>query len=154
MTSNSGCTLRLILTHTICYTPITFDDNDRLNRDSSAGTPTEIRCRTCCISGWRRSKPHTVLDRVGLRFHTERTEIRTPSNEFFCQFKRRTSSFSNCFDSLEPETGETVFKHLAGSMFQTPTDSRCRSPDLLDPQRRRLPSHPYERLVRARGRRV
>ena len=49
----------------------------------------------------------TALDRTGLRFQYERHGNRNSAERVFCEIKRRTSSFSNCFSHVEPATAET-----------------------------------------------
>jgi len=55
----------------------------------------------------------TALARAGLRFQTERTGNRNAIERIFREFKRRTSSFSNCFSHVEPETAENWLQAFA-----------------------------------------
>ncbi|WP_425601450.1 IS6 family transposase [Halorubrum salinum] len=48
----------------------------------------------------------TALARAGLRFQTERHGNRNAIERIFRELKRRTSSFSNCFSHVEPQTVE------------------------------------------------
>ncbi|MBB6644716.1 IS6 family transposase [Halobellus ruber] len=56
----------------------------------------------------------TALTRAGLRFQTERNGNRNAIERIFREFKRRTSSFSNCFSHAEPETAEKWLQAFAG----------------------------------------
>jgi len=56
---------------------------------------------------------HTALQRAGLRFHVERSGNRNSVERIFREIKRRTSSFSNCFSHVEPETAENWLQSLA-----------------------------------------
>jgi putative transposase len=47
-----------------------------------------------------------VLYRAEFRFQTERHGNRNAAERDFREIKRRTSSFSNCFSHVEPETAE------------------------------------------------
>ncbi|WP_311174016.1 IS6 family transposase [Halobellus ordinarius] len=53
----------------------------------------------------------TALARVGLRFQIERNGNRNTIERIFREFKRRTSSFSNCFS--QPETAENWLQAFA-----------------------------------------
>ncbi|RLM53511.1 IS6 family transposase [Halobellus sp. Atlit-31R] len=55
----------------------------------------------------------TALARAGLRFQTERTGNRNAIERIFREFKRRTSSFSNCFSHVEPQTAENWLQAFA-----------------------------------------
>jgi len=48
----------------------------------------------------------TALQRAGLRFQMCRHGNRNAVERIFRELKRRTSSFSNCFSHVEPETAE------------------------------------------------
>jgi transposase-like protein len=48
----------------------------------------------------------TALARTSLRFQTERNGNQNAIKQMFREFKRRTSSFSNCFSHVEPQTAE------------------------------------------------
>jgi putative transposase len=48
----------------------------------------------------------TSLQRAGLRFQVQRSGNRNSVERIFREIKRRTSSFSNCFNHVEPETAE------------------------------------------------
>jgi putative transposase len=48
----------------------------------------------------------TALQRAGLRFQMSRHGNRNAVERIFRELKRRTSSFSNCFSHVEPETAE------------------------------------------------
>ena len=54
-----------------------------------------------------------VLHRAGLRFQTERHGNRNAVERVFREVKRRTSSFSNCFSHVEPETAENWLQSFA-----------------------------------------
>ena len=56
---------------------------------------------------------HAVLQRAGLRFQTERYGNRNAVERIFREVKRRTSSFSNCFSHVEPETAENWLQSFA-----------------------------------------
>ena len=56
---------------------------------------------------------HTALQRAGLRFQVERSGNRNSVERIFREIKRRTSSFSNCFSHVEPETAENWLQSLA-----------------------------------------
>jgi putative transposase len=49
----------------------------------------------------------TALQRAGLRFQMRRHGNRNAVERIFRELKRRTSSFSNCFSHVKPETAET-----------------------------------------------
>ena len=49
----------------------------------------------------------TALQRAGLRFQMRRHGNRNAVERIFRELKRRTSSFSNCFSHVEPETAES-----------------------------------------------
>ncbi|WP_080505289.1 IS6 family transposase [Halorubrum aethiopicum] len=55
----------------------------------------------------------TALTRAGLRFQTERHGNRNAIERIFRELKRRTSSFSNCFSHVEPQTAETRLQAFA-----------------------------------------
>ena len=55
----------------------------------------------------------TGLQRAGLRFQTERRGNRNAIERIFREVKRRTSSFSNCFSHVEPETAENWSQSFA-----------------------------------------
>jgi putative transposase len=48
----------------------------------------------------------TALQRAGLRFQMCRHGNRNAVERIFCELKRRTSSFSNCFSHAESKTAE------------------------------------------------
>ena len=54
-----------------------------------------------------------ALHRAGLRFQMERNGNRNAVERIFREIKRRTSSFSNCFSHVEPETAETWLQSFA-----------------------------------------
>jgi len=56
---------------------------------------------------------HAALQRAGLRFQTERHGNRNAVERIFREVKRRTSSFSNCFSHVEPETAEKWLQSFA-----------------------------------------
>ncbi|MXR50429.1 IS6 family transposase [Halovenus sp. WSH3] len=56
---------------------------------------------------------HAALRRAGLRFQTERHGNRNAVERIFREVKRRTSSFSNCFSHVEPETAENWLQSFA-----------------------------------------
>jgi putative transposase len=55
----------------------------------------------------------TALQRAGLRFQTSRHGNRNAIERIFRELKRRTSSFSNCFSHVEPETAESWLQAFA-----------------------------------------
>jgi putative transposase len=55
----------------------------------------------------------TALRRAGLRFHPERHGNRNSVERIFRELKRRTSSFSNSFSHVSPETAETWLQAFA-----------------------------------------
>ncbi len=55
----------------------------------------------------------TALQRSGLRFQISRHGNRNAVERIFRELKRRTSSFSNCFSHVEPETAENWLQALA-----------------------------------------
>jgi putative transposase len=55
----------------------------------------------------------TALARAGLRFQIERNGNRNAIERIFREFKRRTSSFSNCFSHVQPETAENWLQAFA-----------------------------------------
>ena len=55
----------------------------------------------------------TALHRAGLRFQLCRAGNRNAVERIFRELKRRTSSFSNCFSHVEPETAETWLQSFA-----------------------------------------
>jgi putative transposase len=55
----------------------------------------------------------TALHRAGLRFQHERHGNRNAVERIFRELKRRTSSFSNCFSHVEPETAESWLQTFA-----------------------------------------
>jgi putative transposase len=55
----------------------------------------------------------TALQRAGLRFQYERRGNRNSVERVFREVKRRTSSFSNCFSHVEPETAENWLQSFA-----------------------------------------
>lgn len=55
----------------------------------------------------------TALSRAGLRFHPERHGNRNSIERVFRELKRRTSSFSNCFSHVFPETAENWLQAFA-----------------------------------------
>jgi len=55
----------------------------------------------------------TALQRSGLRFQISRHGNRNAVERIFRELKRRTSSFSNCFSHVEPETAENWFQAFA-----------------------------------------
>jgi putative transposase len=61
----------------------------------------------------------TALARAGLRFQTERNGNRNAIERIFRELKRRTSSFSNCFSHVEPQTAENWLQAFA-AWFNTP----------------------------------
>ena len=54
-----------------------------------------------------------ALHRAGLRFQTERHGNRNAVERIFREVKRRTSSFSNCFSHVEPDTAENWLQSFA-----------------------------------------
>ncbi|WP_436903776.1 IS6 family transposase [Halovenus halobia] len=54
-----------------------------------------------------------ALHRAGLRFQTERHGNRNAVERTFREVKRRTSSFSNCFSHVEPDTAENWLQSFA-----------------------------------------
>ena len=54
-----------------------------------------------------------ALQRAGLRFQTERHGNRNAVERIFREVKGRTSSFSNCFSHVEPETAENWLQSFA-----------------------------------------
>jgi putative transposase len=55
----------------------------------------------------------TALSRAGLRFQTRRHGNRNAVERIFRELKRRTSSFSNCFSHVKPETAENWLQSFA-----------------------------------------
>ncbi|PSQ02214.1 IS6 family transposase [Halobacteriales archaeon QS_4_69_31] len=55
----------------------------------------------------------TALQRAGLRFQMRRHGNRNAIERIFRELKRRTSSFSNCFSHVEPETAESWLQTFA-----------------------------------------
>ncbi|SDY56295.1 hypothetical protein SAMN04487946_12319, partial [Halobellus clavatus] len=55
----------------------------------------------------------TALARASLRFQTERNGNRNAIERIFRELKRRTSSFSNCFSHVEPQTAEKWLQAFA-----------------------------------------
>jgi putative transposase len=55
----------------------------------------------------------TALQRAGLRFQICRHGNRNAVERIFRELKRRTSSFSNCFSHVEPETAENWLQSFA-----------------------------------------
>jgi putative transposase len=55
----------------------------------------------------------TALQRAGLRFQTEHYGNRNAIERIFREVKRRTSSFSNCFSHVDPETAENWLQSFA-----------------------------------------
>jgi putative transposase len=55
----------------------------------------------------------TALQRAGLRFQMCRHGNRNTVERIFRELKRRTSSFSNCFSHVEPETAENWLQSFA-----------------------------------------
>ena len=55
----------------------------------------------------------TALDRAGLRFQMCRHGNRNAVERIFRELKRRTSSFSNCFSHVEPETAQSWLQAFA-----------------------------------------
>ncbi|MBV0926238.1 IS6 family transposase [Halomicroarcula limicola] len=55
----------------------------------------------------------TALQRAGLRFQMRRHGNRNAVERIFRELKRRTSSFSNCFSHVEPETAEKWLQSFA-----------------------------------------
>jgi putative transposase len=55
----------------------------------------------------------TALQRAGLRFQMRRHGNRNAVERIFRELKRRTSSFSNCFSHVEPETAESWLQAFA-----------------------------------------
>jgi len=55
----------------------------------------------------------TALQRTGLRFQMCRHGNRNAVERIFRELKRRTSSFSNCFSHVEPETAESWLQTFA-----------------------------------------
>ncbi|WP_058991642.1 IS6 family transposase [Haloarcula sp. CBA1127] len=55
----------------------------------------------------------TALQRAGLRFRMCRHRNRNAIEWIFRELKRRTSSFSNCFSHVEPETAENWLQSFA-----------------------------------------
>ena len=56
---------------------------------------------------------HTALQRAGLRLQMCRHGNRNSVERIFRELKRRTSSFSNCFSHVEPETAESWLQAFA-----------------------------------------
>ena len=54
-----------------------------------------------------------ALQRAGPRFQTERYGNRNAVERILRELKRKTSSFSNCFSHVEPETAETWLQSFA-----------------------------------------
>ena len=54
-----------------------------------------------------------ALDRFGLRFRVNRHGNRNSVERVFREVKRRTSSFSNTFSHVDPETAETWLQSFA-----------------------------------------
>jgi putative transposase len=54
-----------------------------------------------------------ALQRAGLRFQTDRHGNRNAVERVFREVKRRTSSFSNSFSHVDPETAETWLRSFA-----------------------------------------
>ncbi len=54
-----------------------------------------------------------ALNRAGLRFQTARHGNRNAVERVFRKIKRRTSSFSNSFSHVDPETAETWLQSFA-----------------------------------------
>ena len=54
-----------------------------------------------------------ALSRAGLRFQMRRHGNRNAVERIFRELKRRTSSFSNCFSHVEPETAENWLQSFA-----------------------------------------
>jgi putative transposase len=61
----------------------------------------------------------TTLARVGLRFQIERNRNRNVIERTFRDLKRRTSSFSNYFSHVQPETAENWLQAFA-TWFNVP----------------------------------
>ena len=55
----------------------------------------------------------TALQRAGLRFQMCRHGTRNAVERIFRELKRRTSSFSNCFSHVKPETAENWLQSFA-----------------------------------------
>ena len=55
----------------------------------------------------------TALQRAGLRFQIRRHGNRNAVERIFRELKRLTSSFSNCFSHVEPETAESWLQTFA-----------------------------------------
>jgi putative transposase len=55
----------------------------------------------------------TALQRSGLRFQISRHGNRNAVERIFRELKRRTSSFSNCFSHVKPETAENWLQAFA-----------------------------------------
>ena len=55
----------------------------------------------------------TALQRAGLRFQMRRHGNRNAVERIFRELKRRTSSFSNCFSHVNPETAESWLQTFA-----------------------------------------
>jgi putative transposase len=55
----------------------------------------------------------TALARAALRLQTEQNGNRNAIERLFREFKRRTSSFSNCFSHVEPRTAENWLQAFA-----------------------------------------
>ncbi len=55
----------------------------------------------------------TALQRTGLRFQMCRHGNRNAVERIFRELKRRTSSFSNCFSHVKPETAENWLQSFA-----------------------------------------
>jgi putative transposase len=55
----------------------------------------------------------TALQRAGLRFQMRRHGNRNAIERIFRELKRRTSSFSNCFSHVKPETAENWLQSFA-----------------------------------------
>jgi len=61
----------------------------------------------------------TALTRAGLRFQITRHGNRNAIERIFRELKRRTSSFSNCFSHVKPETAENWLQAFA-AWFSAP----------------------------------
>jgi putative transposase len=62
----------------------------------------------------------TTLHRAGLRYQMSRHGNRNAVERLFRELKRRTSSFSNCFSHVEPETAESWLQ--ASACWQNTTN--------------------------------
>ena len=67
----------------------------------------------CHLAGMSTRNASQLLDEDGYRFRMVPREIGTLSNVVFCEIERRTSSFANSFNHVEPSTAESWLRALA-----------------------------------------